>query len=203
MTEFLLILIGIVVFIGLELAVLYGLYRVGHASARKRELEFARLDAERQELIKLQESLLADGAAAKTIVQEGIAKLNQIGAESHSEWTEMTNKIDEVMAEIEQRSSALIDETLQTLNKKALEARKLVQVAQDSCAELQESIRAAKKVAKFFDSQVHVDDLINDLQMEKYKEARAMLLRGADSQAVSAKLGLSLSEVTLVSHMIS
>ena len=178
-------------------------YRTVGAAKRDREAEYTLLDKERSSLLELQKSLLSDAQAARAATKDGLAKLQQIGLETHAEWNEMTTKIGEVVEEIEKRSSVLADDVLQRLNRKSLECKKMIELANIATGELGESIKSAKKVSRYFDSQVQIEDLLKDLRSEKYQEAKQLLVSGIDANTVAKRLGLSMSEVSLVSHTLT
>lgn len=173
------------------------------AGKRDRDSEFALLDRERSALLELQKNLLSDAQAARAATKDGLAKLQQIGLETHAEWNDMTTKIGEVVEEIEKRSSVLADDVLQRLNRKSLECKKMIDLANAAVSELDQSIKSAKKVSRYFDSQVQIEDLLKDLRSEKYQEAKQLLVSGIDANTVARRLGLSISEVSLVSHTLS
>ncbi len=197
-----LIAAGITLFVLIEVLFLFILYRSVNASKRRRDEELEVIDAERNQILQIQQELLKDIKAAQSSTKEGISRLNKIGNQAHAEWTEMTARIDEVMAEIEERSNALVDESLQKLNKKTLETRKVLELSEEAVDALKENLTLAKKVLRFFDSKMRLDDILKDLQMDKYTEAKAMLQNGMDSSVVASKLGLSTTEVSLVSHTL-
>jgi ribosome-associated translation inhibitor RaiA len=178
------------------------IFRYVSASKRSQEKEFALLDRERQHLIELQKELKADATSARESTKDGLAKLQKIGLETHAEWNDMTARFDEVVSEIEARSNDLVDQLMQKLNKKGLECSKTIALAESAKAELDGSVVAARKVARFFDSQVPVEHVLHELQQDKYQEARRLLNLGSDANAVARKLGLSLSEVSMVAHSL-
>jgi hypothetical protein len=177
--------------------------RIMNSSKRSREEEFAIIDRERQALLELQKTLMTEAQAAKTAAKDGVSRLQQIGLQTHAEWTDMTSRFDEVVSEIEVRSQALVDDVFQALNRKSLECRKIIDQADASQAQLADAIGAASKVSRFFDSQVKIEDLMRELQQDKYQEARRLLALGSDAQFIAKKLGISVSEVSLVSHTMT
>jgi hypothetical protein len=126
--------------------------RIMNSSKRSREEEFAIIDRERQALLELQKTLMTEAQAAKTAAKDGVSRLQQIGLQTHAEWTDMTSRFDEVVSEIEVRSQALVDDVFQALNRKSLECRKIIDQAEASQAQLADAIGAASKVSRFFDS---------------------------------------------------
>jgi DNA anti-recombination protein RmuC len=193
---------SILLFLVIEGAFLVVVYRMASAGKRKSEAEFRLLDQERSEVLDLQKRLLEDIQEAHKATRDGVTKLNKIGTEAHAEWTDMTQRIDEVMREIETKAADLVTTNLQKLSRKSLELQKSLQEASEAQSHLCKQVAQAQKVIRFFDTSVKLDDLLKDLQMDKYAQARQMLQGGADSELVSRELGLTLSEVSLVSHTL-
>lgn len=193
---------GIALFLLVESVFLYLFYRMASSSRRKRDAEFRLLDKERSEVLELQKRLLHDVEEAHRATRDGVTRLNKIGAEAHAEWMDMTQRIAEVMQEIESKAAELVSENIQKLSKKSLELQKALQEARETHSHLNRQVLNAQKVIRFFDSSIKIDDVLKDLQMDKYAQARRMLQSGADSSQVSRELGLSLAEVSLVSHTI-
>lgn len=166
-----------------------------------REKEFARLDFERNELSQLQNAVAQDLSSAKHLAHETLSKLTRIGADAHAEWTEMTARIDQVMSEIEGQTARLLEEhtALATRNRLALE--KVCKEARETNVGLQESLRNSRKLLRFFDKNVPAEQIVKELQTEKYAEAKKLIEQGIDASAIAKKLGLSQSEVSLLATL--
>lgn len=169
------------------------------ASGKKlREREFARLDSERAELLELQQALAHDVAQAKQLAQETLGKLNKIGADAHAEWNDMASKIDSILGEVEKQTADLLahQSTLATKHRLALE--KACKDGVETNAMLNETLRSTKKILKFFDKNIPTEQIVKDIQAEKYSDARKMIEQGVDASAIAKKLGISHSEVALL-----
>lgn len=187
----------------LALEALFFLYCARWLSGGKklREREFARLDTERNELEKLQQSVTRDLGTAKQLATETLNKLSRIGADAHAEWNEMTQKIDSVLTEIEKQTEALMQEHSALASRHRLALEKVCKESLEVNTTLQETLRNSKKVLKFFDKNVPADQIVKELQTEKYSEARRLLEQGMDASVVSRRLGMSQSEVILLANM--
>lgn len=168
---------------------------------RLREKEFARLDQERAELLELQSSLVRDMQLAKQLSQETLAKLTQVGTEAHAEWLEVTDRVNTVLTEVEERTRVLLQENLTTVNRHRMALEKTCRDSELLNGQLLESVTKARKLLRLFDESVPSEQILKELQIEKYTEAKRLLGEGCDASLVSKRLGLSLSEVALLSHM--
>ncbi|MES2616124.1 MAG: hypothetical protein V4591_12015 [Bdellovibrionota bacterium] len=172
------------------------------SSKKKRDREFALLDKERAKLIELQSQLKEDISVAKKLADETLKKLNLIGAEAHAEWEDMTKKINEVLIEVDSHSEKLLENNISKLNLQRMSLEKSSQTA----AQINEALHIAtlrgQKLLKLFDSGIPTEEILKELQINKYADAKKMLVEGVDASFVSKKLGLSMGEVVTLSSFL-
>ena len=168
---------------------------------RAREKEFARLDAERGELVELQQAVARELREAKKLSEETLVKLKRVGADAHEEWTEMSKKCEHLVIEIEDKLREFTDTSVNQINRQKMQLEKAIQVAGQTHNQLSESATDARKILRFLDENVPSDEVLKELQAEKYAEARHLIQDGKDIGAICRKLGLSQSEVQLLSYM--
>lgn len=197
---------GVIIAIAFVLVAIEGIFfltcfRWLSAGKRQREKEFARLDQERIELLELQSSLVRDVQQAKQISEETLKKLTHVGAEAHAEWLEVSERVNAVLTEVEDRTRILLDENLTHVNKHRLALEKSCKDGELLVSKLGDSVIGARRLLRLFDQSVPSDEILKELQTDKYSEARKLLSNGIEASLVSKKLGLSMSEVALLSHM--
>lgn len=197
------IIVALASFILFEVLILTLVLKALRNSSERRDLSLAQLDKERQEILNIQLQLRSEAESAQQLSRETLGKLQSIGLQANAEWTEMTGKIDEVISEVEQRCGELSQNVLKDINKKQLECRKIIESADRTLRELRTSLESAKKVSALLTSQGGIEEVLREIQMEKYQEARRRLLSGASLDQVSASLGLSRSEISLLSHTLA
>ncbi len=189
------------VFLMLEALFFMSCFRWLSNGKKIREREFMRLDQERSELLELQQSVSMELAQAKRISEETLSKLKRVGADAHAEWTEMTQKCEILLKELEDKSRELTDSSVNHVNRQRMQLEKSVQVASQTSSELVEATSNAKRILRFLDENVPSDEILKELQAEKYAEARRLIQDGKELGAICRKLGLSQSEVQLLSYM--
>jgi len=189
------------VFLLLEAIFFMSCFRWLSNGKKLREREFARLDQERAELMDLQQSVSRELNQAKKISEETLSKLKRIGTDAHDEWVEMTQKCDELMKVLEKQSAELAESTLNHVNRQRMQLEKSIQQANQTTHILTEATASAQRVLRFLDENVPSDEILKELQAEKYSEARRLIHEGADLSAICRKLGLSQGEVQLLSYM--
>lgn len=188
-------------FLFLEVAFFIICFRWLSNGQKKREKEFMRLDSERGELVDLQQAVSRELQEAKRLSEETVGKLKRIGADAHAEWNEMTHKCESLLADLEERLRTLSDASVQQINRQKMQIEKSIQVAENTNSNLAESTQNAKKILRFLDENVPSDEVFKELQAEKYAEARRLIHDGKDLATICRKLGLSQSEVQLLSYM--
>ncbi len=168
---------------------------------RAREREFARLDAERSELVELQQAVARDLREAKKLSEDTLVKLKRVGADAHEEWIEMNKKCEHLVSELDEKLRDLAEMSVGQINRQKMQLEKAIQVAGQTHDQLAESTSDAKKILRFLDENVPSDEVLKELQAEKYAEARRLIQDGKEIAVICRKLGLSQSEVQLLSYM--
>ncbi len=165
----------------------------------KRDKEFAILDAERAKLIEIQSVLTEEVSQAKKLAGETLNKLMLIGSEAHAEWEDVTKKINSVLIEVDKHSEIILEANISNLNMKTMALEKVIRDAENINQNMQVSIKKAQKILKLFDSSVPTEEIFKEIQNEKYSEAKKLLQQGIEASEIVKRLGMSLSEVLLIS----
>jgi hypothetical protein len=168
----------------------------------KRDKEFAILDTERAQLIDMQALLSNEVKEAKKLASDTLNKLMVIGSEAHAEWEDVTKKINSVLVEVDKHSEMLLEENLSNLNMKTLALEKIIKDAQILNDNLVSTTKKAQKILRLFDASVPHEDIFKEIQTEKYAEAKKLLQDGFEASDVSRRLGMSMSEVLLLSSYL-
>ncbi len=168
---------------------------------RQREKDFARLDDERRELLQLQSALKNDMTETRKISDETLKKLRLLGTETHQEWIEMRSDLEKSIEQFQTVSEKVMEETVSSITRHKLALEKAIKISVEREKSLAERLCEVNRVLKTIDKSVPVEQILKDIQSEKYGEARDLLNRGVDAPIIARKLGLSLNEVALLSHM--
>lgn len=168
---------------------------------RDREREFSLLDAERHQLLQMQESLRSDLVEAKRISQDTLSKISHIGAEAHAEWNSIMQKMTIVSGQVDEENKKVLGEATGTLSKHRMALEKACKDANEATQRINEHCARAQKIVRFFDKNVPADEIIKDIQTEKYAEAKRLIEAGSDASVVAKKLGISVSEASLLSFV--
>lgn len=165
----------------------------------KRDKEFAILDAERAKLIEIQSVLTEEVNQAKKLAGDTLNKLMLIGSEAHAEWEDVTKKINSVLIEVDKHSEIILDANISNLNMRTMALEKVIRDAENINQSMLISIKKAQKILKLFDASVPTEEIFKEIQNEKYSEAKKLLQQGIEASEIVKRLGMSLSEVLLIS----
>jgi hypothetical protein len=188
------------VMLAFELAFFLFCFRWLASGKRAREKEFARLDDERAELLRLQSLLKQDMVETKALADDTLKKLRVLGADAHSEWMEMRECVQTLTQEFDSSAKRITDENVAQLVKQRLTLEKAGKEGREQEIRLGERMREVERALRFLDKSTPVDQIQRDLQKEKYAEAKSMLDKGIDPAAISRRLGISINELALLSH---
>ena len=168
---------------------------------REREKDFQKLDRDRADLISLQSSVMSTLQESKSLAKETLSQLNRIGAEAHGEWNEMFTKMNHLMNEVDQHSAQISANAADTFQRTRLRLEKLMQESAHICRGLEERTLDAKKTLHLFDSSAPQDRILSEIQDDKYKRAKHLLGEGLETSEITKRLGISQSELALISFM--
>jgi hypothetical protein len=168
----------------------------------KRDKEFAILDSERAQLIEIQSALSQEVREAKKLASETLNKLMVIGSEAHAEWEDVTKKINSVLVEVDRHSEIILEANISNLSMHSMSLEKIMKDAEIISGNLMISTKKAQKILKLFDTSVPTEEIFKEIQTEKYAEAKKLLLEGIEASVVVKRLGMSMSEVLLLSSYL-
>ncbi|MDD9950335.1 MAG: hypothetical protein OXT67_02095 [Zetaproteobacteria bacterium] len=125
-------------------------------------------------------------------------QMNQLAAETEQ-------SLENFRLESEQLWRQQVTEMEQVIDQ-IIEKSKLTQVDLSVCLEkskrcrdrLNRSLQRAETLAQFFSKDIPYDQIMRDIEMKKYEEAKRMLREGYDRQSVAAEVGLSMTEIDLI-----
>ena len=200
MNQFWVLLLVGSLMLALEAAFFLYCFRWLSAGKRQRERDFALLDRERQELLQLQRALAEQGAQASTFASETTRELQRLGSAVHAEWNEAEARMGDCIADVEGRVRGLMEGSLEELARQRMALEKAEADGVRLATDLEDKMQRAARLLRFFDKNVPTETIAKELQMEKYSEARNLLRNGQEASAIARKLGLSLSEIDLLSR---
>lgn len=168
---------------------------------RKRDKEFQLLDEERQQIIEMQAGLKKEIEDVQRLSKDTFQKLRILSTEVHEEWNDVTNKVSTILEEVESQIGRVCEGNLSKLSMERMAIEKCLQDAQCCRRDLLESLKKVNNVVKLLDSSISADDVVKDIQTDKYLQAKQMLEQGYDASTIASKLALTKSEVVTISNI--
>jgi type I site-specific restriction endonuclease len=165
----------------------------------KRDKEFALIDKERLELTKLENILKEDLAQARLMSDTILQKLKDLSNQAEMEWQNIALKVHELVELVDHKSKDILEANIMQASKVNLQLAKTCKTAEHLQEALEESRKNTHKTLRLLDQNVQADDLLKQIQTEKYTEAKELLLKGIEPHVISKKLGISMGELILLS----
>jgi hypothetical protein len=172
------------------------------ASAKKeRDRDFSKLDRDRATLVSLQNSVGQTLEDARSISQDSLAQLKRIGADAHAEWTEMLTKMHQMVEDVESQSLKIAGSAQESFQRSRLKMEKIMLESSQISITLEEKTNQARKFLQLLDATAPQETILKEIQDEKYQRAKTLLSQGMDTSEITKKLGISHSEIALLSYM--
>ena len=183
-----------------DVGILFFLYLLLQKKQGSEEL-LQDLTEERRLLNNLKTEVKSEIDRASDLTQSQLKKIMKLAAEverdanlskenlaSHLEevFTEFTQKLESPMLEMTKKHHLL--ESM--LRKVDFEKKRLLK-----------AIQKGEKICKFFHNDLPYDELLKDIELKKYEDARKLLTQGYSSEKVASELGMRISEVELLESM--
>jgi len=169
---------------------------------KNRYKDFELLDRERNALSIMQNNLKKDISDCKSLSEATIQKIKVMMNHTENETSHIVKHVSEFKNKLEEHVSSLMDEQLKILSKQILAIEKLVKQSKETQGSLSQSIKKAHTLLKLFDNKAPTEDIIRELQADKYSKAKELLKEGKEASLISKKLGMSMSEVLLISSYV-
>jgi hypothetical protein len=115
------------------------------------------------------------------------------------EWQNIALKVHELVELVDHKSKDILEANIMQASKVNLQLAKTCKTAEHLQEALEESRKNTHKTLRLLDQNVQADDLLKQIQTEKYTEAKELLLKGIEPHVISKKLGISMGELILLS----
>lgn len=157
------------------------------------------LTEERRLLNELRENVKNELSQAQIKNREAINKVSYLAAEAEQEVKNSGNSIASTIEEIVTELSIRFDKPLSELAKRQGSVESLIKKLTLERERISKIVARGESLVKFFDEKTSLEDVIKDLETKKYDDCRHLLARGISEDQIALELGMSRSEVRLVS----
>ena len=169
----------------------------------ERDKHFEYIDFEKNKLLEFQASVEETLKKAHSLSSDTYKKISSLAVELEDEWENIQSKLPELIQELEERSIGIMESQITKVRREQLQLEKNIQTSKEFHNELAALYNKTKKLLKLLEGDAKPESILQDLKNNTYSEARKLILNGENASDVSKKLGISLSEVALISHTLN
>jgi hypothetical protein len=183
----------------LEIFSFFIFYNMIQRGSKNRNREFEKLDYERAQLIQLQSSVASDLKNAKSLSHDTLQKIGQMASQVEAHWHENSHKLEGLFQELSQTSALRVADDMSRIQKTKLAVDRTIQESKECLQALTQVTVESKRLLKAIDGSIPTEEILKEIQSEKFTLAKNLLHTGLDASSVAKKVGLTLSEVNLLS----
>ncbi|MEZ4744215.1 MAG: hypothetical protein R3B45_17480 [Bdellovibrionota bacterium] len=159
------------------------------------------LTEERRLLTELRNSIKEELTSAQERNKETVAKVSHIAAEAEQEMRSGGQSLASGMEEIITELGSKFDKPLKELAKRQASTTVLLKRLDQESNRLQKLINRGERLLKFFDQKTPFNDVLKEIETKRYEDCLSLLSQGMPSEKVATELGMSRSEVELISSL--
>ena len=146
----------------------------------------------------VQEELEAAQAKARTTLEKAMLLATEAEHEVKSGGQTIAQEMEQVVSEL---TLKFVD-PLKDLSRKQATLESLLRRVEEEKARLTKLLIRGEKICRFFDERIPYEDVIAEIEDQKYTDARLLLARGKPPTVVATELGISETEVRLVAGLV-
>jgi DNA-binding NarL/FixJ family response regulator len=172
--------------------------------SRKQETHsgiLADLTEERRLLTELRGSIRDELSVAQAKNREVMDKVSYIAAEAEQEvkngGQSIANGMEEIFALLTQR----FEKPLTELSKRQSSVEALIRKVEGEKIRLLKVVNRGEQLVKFFDEKTPYAEVLKEIETKKYDNCRELLSQGMAPDRIALELGISRSEIELISHL--
>lgn len=128
-------------------------------------------------------------------------EFRQLSAETERETKTARTQIREALDEVLIEFGSRLEEPLTELSRRQNSLEGTIKLSEKQKSILLEGIKKGEILAKFFHQEIPYDQLLKDIELKKYDDARKLLSRGLPGEQVARELGLRPAEVDLIQSL--
>ena len=156
------------------------------------------LTQERCEIKNLRDDIHSQLKDVRQHVQEKTKQLQKMSSEVDKDVSEGKKVFHHAIEQMSEQFLSKISHLDELLNQKQENLKLSFRKTEHASHKLAKVIRRAETLAQFFKSDLACEDLLKDIEMKKYDDARAMLAKGHSREAIAEALGLRSVEIDLL-----
>jgi len=159
------------------------------------------LTEERRLLAELRNSVKEELIIAQAKNKEVVAQVSHIAAEAELEVRSGGQSLASGMEEIITELSTRFEKPLKELTKRQASTSTLLRKMDMESERILKIVNRGEKIVKFFDEKTPYRDVLKEIETKRYEDCRSLLSQGMSSARVATELGISRSEVEIISSL--
>jgi hypothetical protein len=164
--------------------------------------ELQDLTEERRYIMELRKSIQEDLEHAQLQSKDVLKRVTQLATEAEQEvklgGSSIATELDGIVASLTKN----FEEPLNQLTSKINAGERLMQKLEREKNSLVKLMQRAEQICSFFNEKIPYQDILEELQDKKYRDARQMLAKGYKIDTIAQELGLSKAELDLIAGAI-
>jgi hypothetical protein len=185
----------------LDLALLAAVVFLNRRQEVQKEL-ILELTEERRILTELRDSVRDELELGRRNASQILEKVTHVAAEAEMEVKSGGATIAEQMEGVVKALTSKFDQPLKDLHEKQVYIEGLISRLASEKSAMAHLVKRGEYLTKFFNKNVPLDELIEDMEDKKYTDARRMIAIGHSPTKVASDLGLTVSEVKMVAGLV-
>jgi hypothetical protein len=193
--------VGLLVFLLLcDVGLVLAFYYLNRRQERQDGV-LAEITEERLAITELRDRIKADLTAAEATSRAARSDIAKLAAEAELEVKNGGGILAVELEKFVNEFRARIEGNIKEISRKQLSLEKAQKKIEIEREKLTKTVGRAEKLAKFFSKNLPYEEVLAEIEDQKYIDARRLLTQGVAPKAVAAQLGMKESEMDILSSM--
>ena len=131
-------------------------------------------------------------------IDRKLGQFRQLAAETEKEAGAAKGQIREALDGVLQDFSEKLEQPLKELSRRQNSLEGMIRLCGQQRESLLEAVKKGEVLAKFFHEEIPYDQLLKDIELKKYDDARRLIGRGVPREQIAKELGLRSAEIDLI-----
>lgn len=156
------------------------------------------LTEERLTLKRVRAEIRDEMEQAKSYIDSEVTNYKRLAAEVEEETKTGKSQIQENLKEVITEFSHSFEEPLKELSRKQNSLEGAIRLAGKERTQLLNAIKKGQLISKFFNQEIPYEQLLKDIELKKYDDARKLIGQGYSADQVAKELGMRASEIEMI-----
>lgn len=136
-------------------------------------------------------------------IDKKLSQFRQLAAETEREATSAKTRIKEALESVLEEFGNKLEEPLKEFSRRQNSLEGMIRLSGQTRDSLLEAVRKGEVLSKFFHEDIPYEQLLKDIELKKYDDARKLMVKGVPREQIARELGLRSAEVDLIQSLAS